>query len=134
MMMDVDKFKNYNDTYGHPQGDMLLRTIAKIFATATHRPMDLAARLGGEEFGILLPNTNLEGALEIAEEVRSRVEAARIPTVDNSVITRVTISIGVTCRFPAKDDAAEALISQADINLYTAKETGRNRVCSDKPG
>jgi diguanylate cyclase (GGDEF)-like protein len=61
------------------------------------------------------------------------VEAARIPTVDNSVITQVTISIGVTCRFPVKDDAAEAFISQADANLYTAKETGRNRVCSGKP-
>jgi diguanylate cyclase (GGDEF)-like protein len=132
MMMDVDKFKTYNDTYGHPQGDTLLRTIAKIFATATRRPGDLAARLGGEEFGVLLPDTTLEGALEVAEEIRSRVEAVRIPTADGNTITTVTISIGVTTQFPAEGSTVETFIAQADLNLYSAKETGRNRVYSGK--
>ncbi|MDR3338109.1 MAG: diguanylate cyclase, partial [Treponema sp.] len=136
MMMDVDKFKTYNDTYGHPQGDTLLRTIAKIFNSAARRPVDLAARLGGEEFGVLLPDTALEGALEVAEEIRSRVEAARIPAASGAdsgtVITAVTISIGVTSQVPAEEAGREAFIAQADANLYIAKETGRNRVCSGK--
>jgi diguanylate cyclase (GGDEF)-like protein len=135
MMMDVDKFKTYNDTYGHPQGDTLLRTIAQIFNSAARRPVDLAARLGGEEFGVLLPDTALEGALEVAEEIRSRVEAARIPTASGgggNIITTVTISIGVTTQTPGEGAAAEDFISQADANLYIAKETGRNRVCSGK--
>jgi diguanylate cyclase (GGDEF)-like protein len=128
MMMDVDKFKNYNDTFGHPQGDTLLKTIAKIFNSAARRPGDLAARLGGEEFGVMLPGTGLEGALEIAEEIRSRVEDARIPTVDGNTITAVTISIGVTVHVPTDDSSVEVFLAQADKNLYVAKETGRNRV------
>jgi diguanylate cyclase (GGDEF)-like protein len=130
MMMDVDKFKTYNDTYGHPQGDTLLTTIAKIFNSAARRPGDLAARLGGEEFGVLLPGTGLEGALEVAEEIRSHVEAARIPTADGKIITQITISIGVAVRDPSSDITTEAFIAWADENLYKAKETGRNRVCS----
>jgi diguanylate cyclase (GGDEF)-like protein len=131
MMMDVDKFKNYNDTYGHPQGDTLLRTIANIFAAAARRPMDLAARLGGEEFGVLLPDTAMEGALEVAEEIRSQVEAARMPTADGSTITTVTISIGIAAQVPGEESTIAAFIAQADANLYTAKETGRNRVCPE---
>jgi diguanylate cyclase (GGDEF)-like protein len=130
LMMDVDKFKTYNDTYGHPQGDTLLTTIAKIFNSAARRPGDIAARLGGEEFGVLLPGTGLEGALEVAEEIRSHVEASRIPTVDGKTITQVTISIGVAVREPSSDIATEAFKAWADENLYKAKETGRNRVCS----
>jgi diguanylate cyclase (GGDEF)-like protein len=130
MMMDVDKFKTYNDTYGHPQGDTLLKTIAQIFSSIARRPVDLAARLGGEEFGILLPGTALAGALEVAEEIRSQVEAARIPTADGSAVTTITISIGVASQVPGDDSSREAFIARADANLYTAKESGRNRVCS----
>jgi diguanylate cyclase (GGDEF)-like protein len=130
MMMDVDKFKNYNDTYGHPQGDTLLQTIAKIFNSAARRPGDLAARLGGEEFGVLLPDTGIEGALEVAEEIRSRVEAARIITADGNTITSITISIGVTVHVPTDDSSVESFLSQADKNLYIAKEGGRNQVYS----
>jgi diguanylate cyclase (GGDEF)-like protein len=130
MMMDVDKFKTYNDTYGHPQGDVLLKTIAGIFSAAVHRPGDLAARLGGEEFGILLPETDLAGALQIAEDIRSKVEAVRVPTVDGKTKTRTTISIGVASLIPTKESASEDLISKADELLYKAKESGRNKVCS----
>jgi diguanylate cyclase (GGDEF)-like protein len=130
MMLDVDKFKTYNDTYGHPQGDTLLQTIAKIFISAPRRPGDLAARLGGEEFGILLPDTALPGAVELAEEVRKAVEAARIPTADGKTITTVTVSIGVSSIIPGHDTSLKDFLSQADQRLYTAKESGRNRVCS----
>jgi diguanylate cyclase (GGDEF)-like protein len=129
LMMDVDKFKVYNDTYGHPQGDVLLQSVAKIFAEAARRSCDMAARLGGEEFGVLIPSTDLEGALLIAEQIRAAVEALRIPTADG-VITTVTISVGVVSRIPEEGSAIKDFLKQADENLYTAKTTGRNRVCS----
>jgi diguanylate cyclase (GGDEF)-like protein len=130
MMMDVDKFKTYNDTYGHPQGDALLLAISKIFISAARRPLDVAARLGGEEFGILLPDTPAEAAYAIAEEVRLQVEAVRIPLADGSAVTTTTISIGVATRIPADQSEIAEFIAQADANLYTAKKTGRNRVCA----
>jgi diguanylate cyclase (GGDEF)-like protein len=130
LMMDVDKFKTYNDTYGHPQGDALLRSIAKIFESAVKRPADLAARLGGEEFGVLLPDTGLEAAKEIAETIRSGVEAMRVPAGDGKTITTATISIGVVSLVPSKKITMEAFMSKADENLYAAKTNGRNRVCS----
>jgi diguanylate cyclase (GGDEF)-like protein len=131
MMMDVDKFKDYNDTYGHPQGDVLLKTLAGIFAASARRPGDLAARIGGEEFGVLLPDTELKAALEIAEEIRAKVEAARIPTADGGTETRITISIGVAATVPSASDLAVDFITKADKRLYIAKDRGRNRVCSD---
>ncbi|MDR3343487.1 MAG: diguanylate cyclase [Treponema sp.] len=130
MMMDVDKFKIYNDTYGHPQGDTLLKTIAKIFDATAMRPTDLAARLGGEEFGILLPQTELDAALRLAEKIRSDVEALRIPTADGKTITTTTLSIGLVSQIPTKSITLEEFIAQADRNLYTAKKKGRNQVCS----
>jgi diguanylate cyclase (GGDEF)-like protein len=133
MMMDVDKFKTYNDTYGHPQGDILLKAIAGVFTSVVRRPGDIAARLGGEEFGVLLPDTPLEGALEIAEEIRAKVEAVRISAVDGK-ITTTTISIGVVSLVPSADTTIEAFVAKADEYLYAAKETGRNRVCSEKEG
>jgi diguanylate cyclase (GGDEF)-like protein len=128
LMMDVDKFKSYNDTYGHPQGDTLLRTIAKIFASAAMRPADIAARLGGEEFGVLLPDTDLESALVIGEKIRSSVEAVRLPTADGKRMTGTTISIGAVSLIPTEETAVSAFIAQADSNLYTAKNMGRNRI------
>jgi diguanylate cyclase (GGDEF)-like protein len=130
LMMDVDKFKNYNDTYGHPQGDALLQAVSKIFVSSARRPLDIAARLGGEEFGILMPDTHAEAACLIAERVRSQVEAARIPLADGSAFTSATISIGVATEIPTEQSIVEDFIARADANLYTAKNTGRNRVCS----
>ncbi|GHV92202.1 hypothetical protein AGMMS50268_27050 [Spirochaetia bacterium] len=129
LMMDLDKFKSYNDTYGHPQGDALLKTAAKVFEAKMRRPGDFAARLGGEEFGIILPNTTLEAALTIAEDVRAGIEALYIPTFDESKITSTTISIGVVSKIPVKGDRIEDFITRADKNLYAAKDGGRNRVC-----
>jgi diguanylate cyclase (GGDEF)-like protein len=131
LMMDIDKFKNYNDTYGHPQGDVLLQNIARIFASAARRPSDLAARLGGEEFGILLPDTDAADALIIAEKIRAETEAMRIPTADGKTITTATISIGATTIYPGENDKPKDFLSKADENLYTAKTTGRNRIVSN---
>jgi diguanylate cyclase (GGDEF)-like protein len=131
LMMDVDKFKTYNDTYGHPQGDVLLKSIAKIFSAAAMRTTDLVARLGGEEFGILLPDTDLAAALIIAEKIRSGVEAVRIPTADGKTITTATISIGAVSAIPDDKATVQEFLSAADKRLYTAKNTGRNRVCSE---
>jgi diguanylate cyclase (GGDEF)-like protein len=133
LMMDVDQFKNYNDTWGHPQGDALLKAIARIFTSAARRPGDLAARIGGEEFGVLLPDTELEAALLIAEEIRGRVEKLRVPTADGKTETRITISIGVDSLVPAKDMLIADFVSAADRRLYAAKEAGRNQICSDEP-
>jgi diguanylate cyclase (GGDEF)-like protein len=130
MMIDLDNFKRYNDTYGHPQGDTLLRTVAKVFSAAVRRPGDMAARLGGEEFGVLLPGTGPEGVLEIAEETRARVEAAKIPTADGRTLTTATISIGTASVIPAYGSSWEDFIARADRLLYAAKNSGRNRVCS----
>ncbi|MDR2029196.1 MAG: diguanylate cyclase [Treponema sp.] len=130
LMMDVDNFKSYNDTYGHPQGDILLQTIARVFAAAAMRPADLAARLGGEEFGVLLPDTDLESALVMAEKIRSNVEIIRIATATGQIMTNITISIGVVSLIPTEDIAISSFIAQADRNLYTAKNQGRNRICS----
>lgn len=131
MMVDVDKFKQYNDTYGHPQGDTLLKALAMIFEASARRPADLIARLGGEEFGILLPNTPIKPAMEIAEIIRTSVELLRVMTADGVTETRTTISIGVAALVPAEGLHSQDLIEKADQLLYEAKTTGRNRVCSE---
>ncbi|MDR3279201.1 MAG: diguanylate cyclase [Synergistaceae bacterium] len=130
LMMDIDNFKTYNDTYGHPQGDVLLKSVAKILASEAKRPADMAARLGGEEFGLLLANTNLEKALTIAEKIRSKVEANQVPTADGKTMTSVTISIGAVSTVPRLGDSMLDFITRADGHLYTAKNTGRNRIFS----
>jgi diguanylate cyclase (GGDEF)-like protein len=132
LMMDVDKFKTYNDTYGHPQGDVLLRAVAKTFAAAARRPFDMAARLGGEEFGVLLPGASLENALEIAEKIRSDVEATGVPAKDGKIMTSATISIGVVSAAPRSDDGVKDFIAKADAYLYSAKNTGRNKIFSSE--
>ncbi|MDR1898520.1 MAG: diguanylate cyclase [Treponema sp.] len=128
LMMDVDKFKLYNDTWGHPQGDTLLKTLAGIFSAAARRPGDLAARLGGEEFGVLLPDTESGAALKVAEEIRAMVEAEKVPTADGKTLTSVTISIGAVSTVPSVNDLIADFISKADQLLYRAKDEGRNRV------
>ncbi|GHT01511.1 hypothetical protein AGMMS50276_29670 [Synergistales bacterium] len=126
LMIDIDKFKNYNDLYGHTQGDILLKSIAKILSDNAG-PSHLAARVGGEEFGLLLPNINETGAMSIAEKVRIDVATARVPSA-NGTLTNATISIGVITTFPAENCSSRDFISKAYENLLTAKATGRNRV------
>jgi diguanylate cyclase (GGDEF)-like protein len=129
LMIDIDHFKRYNDTYGHPQGDVLLQAIAAIFRQTLVRSTDYAARWGGEEFTILLPGTNMDGALKIAERIRSDVENTAVPRADGSD-TRVTVSIGVYSQSPQPGDSTNDFVTGADKALYTAKESGRNKICS----
>jgi diguanylate cyclase (GGDEF)-like protein len=127
MMLDLDKFKFLNDTYGHQQGDIVLQAVAKIFPKSFRRPGDFAARWGGEEFVVLLPNTHLDGALDVAEKIRRDIESLEI-RVNEGLILRITISIGVNSIIPELDSSFDKFISGADVALYAAKQAGRNRV------
>ena len=129
LVIDVDKFKNYNDTYGHMQGDVALQTVSNVFSQMLKRPGDFAARWGGEEFIVLLPNTGLAGALEIAEHIRRATEIMQVPCLEGPVRT-ITVSIGVNTRTNGQEGTIDEFISGADKALYDAKVKGRNRVSS----
>ena len=128
IICDVDDFKAFNDTYGHQAGDNCLRRIARTLNSGIKRPADLAARYGGEEFAVILPNTSAEGAFYQAESFRSAIEALSIPHTGSSTGDIVTVSFGAATFVPGDDAAPEDLIEKADAALYTAKESGRNRV------
>jgi len=128
MMLDVDNFKKYNDEFGHQQGDVALQTVAKTMAKTLKRAADFAARWGGEEFAILLPNTDTAGAVKIAEQIRNNVEQTPIPLLSGE-ITRATVSIGLHTMVPSQICLQCELISLVDKALYAAKSTGRNTVC-----
>ena len=127
LMLDIDNFKTYNDTYGHQAGDECLRTIASIVQNNVGRARDLAARTGGEELAVIMPESDLMGALAVAERVRAAVEAAAIAQGRGAVHPIVTVSIGVTATLDPRSSSIEGLISAADEALYRAKSTGRNR-------
>jgi len=133
LMIDLDNFKIYNDTYGHLQGDMMLKTVAGALATAAKRAQDIAARIGGEEFAILLPNTEMQAATDIARNLCQTIRNTVVYTADG-IKTSITVSIGVACARPSPGDLAENLIAQADARLYQAKGEGRNRVCCGDTG
>jgi diguanylate cyclase (GGDEF)-like protein len=134
LMIDVDHFKNYNDTYGHQQGDIVLQEVAKGLSQPVRRPVDFAARWGGEEFAVVLPNTDSKGALHIAELIRKTVENLEIPRIDGGTAKKVTVSIGVNTQVPTREHSIENLISKTDEALYRAKATGRNKVCRYEGG
>jgi diguanylate cyclase (GGDEF)-like protein len=127
LMIDIDKFKHINDTYGHQKGDIVLQEIAKTYPKAFHRPSDFAARWGGEEFVALLPHTHSDGAMEIAEKIRSVIEEMEI-RLGKDASYRITVSIGVNTIIPAVETSIDSFITNADMALYEAKDTGRNRV------
>ena len=129
LLMDIDKFKNYNDTYGHQQGDAAIQSFAKTLDRTLKRPGDFSARWGGEEFIALLANTELKNALDIAEQIRKKTEDTEVPCSDG-FITKLTVSIGVNTYRPGDNNTIDSLISGADTALYTAKNKGRNMVCS----
>jgi len=127
LIMDIDRFKECNDTFGHLLGDNILQKVAKVVAKSAKRPTDFVARWGGEEFILLLPKTDSEGARNLAEEVRESVEATTI-TLDDGRSTNVTISIGINTHSPTKECAVYEFLHHADKAMYTAKDEGRNRV------
>ncbi len=128
ILIDIDEFKNFNDTYGHLAGDDCLKLVAETLHKQLHRPADRIARYGGEEFAAILPGTHRDGALHVAENLRVLVESLKIHHRKSRVSKYVTISLGVATIQPKKDDSAARLIKLADQALYRAKENGRNRI------
>ena len=126
LMFDVDKFKVYNDTYGHQQGDEALIKFADIASNTLKRAVDFLARWGGEEFVMLLPGTDMDGSVDIAEKVRKNIEDAVILTEDGEE-TKITVSVGVNSVIPTAIISTAAFINKADQALYKAKAAGRNR-------
>ncbi len=129
LMLDIDNFKLINDTYGHKAGDRVLVTLADIFRK-TLRVVDIEGRIGGEEFAILLPETDREGAVIVAERLRSSVEDCEILLPSFDMPMCFTVSIGISAP-GSVDYNLDVLLSQADDALYRAKHTGRNKVCVD---
>jgi len=131
LLADVDRFKQFNDGYGHQVGDECLKAVARTFTGVLRRPADLVARYGGEEFAVILPDTDITGALQVAEGMRSAVENLRIThrySQDGGV---VTVSIGVASVIPGRTEGRPAdLLKAADDALYQAKESGRNRIAA----
>lgn len=128
ILMDIDFFKRYNDTYGHQEGDDCLKAVAKTIELALHRPGDLAARYGGEEFVVLLPMTSINSATDLAERIRRSVEDLSIPHSASDAAPYVTVSFGVANIVPCQAGNPEMLLNMADQGLYAAKAAGRNRV------
>ena len=126
LMIDIDNFKNFNDTYGHLQGDKCLKDIAKIIEKTLRRITDEVARLGGEEFIVLLPETGIEGAKVIAEEIRKNVEDLQIINEGVKTSNFVTVSIGISSVVPTKSMERKSFIDSADKALYIAKKNGKN--------
>ena len=132
IMIDIDYFKPYNDTYGHVMGDQTLRDVASLIQQTFRRQRDLVARYGGEEFAIILPATEMEHALRLAEELRRRVEVDQIPHKASKVGAYVTISVGVSTFTEGVYNCSKELVEGSDLGLYLAKDEGRNCVRQGK--
>ena len=132
VMADIDYFKPFNDRYGHPAGDAALRRVAQASGACARGPLDLVARYGGEELVTLLTDTDLEGAIRLAERQRQAVLGLAIPHEDNDSGV-VTLSLGVACCIPGSGSEPESLIERADAALYEAKRMGRNQVVAGDP-
>jgi len=131
IMLDVDYFKRFNDYYGHQAGDDCLRQIATTLKEGLRRPADLVARYGGEEFACILPETEFHDAMALAIELEQRIREKNIPHANSDAAAVVTISLGVSGRTGDTPGDASALLAQADVQLYIAKNAGRARVCGE---
>lgn len=127
VLMDVDHFKKFNDQYGHPEGDRVLKAVAGALAQAVRRKVDVVARYGGEEFVVILPETAIQAGKELAERIRAKVESLMIQRADGNGIYHVTLSLGVSA-YPFDAREQGALIQAADEALYASKASGRNKV------
>jgi two-component system, chemotaxis family, response regulator WspR len=128
IMFDVDWFKQYNDKFGHLEGDECLKRIADATQNVVRRPSDTVARYGGEEFIILLPETDSSGAKLVAEKIRATIENLHLPNPDSTVVPYITISLGVTTVVPEVSADPNSYIKLVDEALYQAKNAGRNRI------
>ena len=127
-MLDLDFFKTYNDHYGHSAGDQCLQSIAQAIKSPLHRPGDFCSRYGGEEFAVILPNTDSKGALKVLEEIRQAVIDLAIYHGFSSIAPTLTISTGYTTAVPTAGNTPEQALRIADNALYLAKLQGRNRI------
>lgn len=128
ILVDIDYFKQYNDTYGHLLGDDCLKRIAQALSKTLLRTDDLVARFGGEEFVVILPDTTLDEAIALAQALRQSVHQLKIPHTQSSVSSYVTLSLGIACQVPHLGTPPQSLLDAADRALYTAKQSGRNQV------
>ncbi len=128
IMIDIDYFKLFNDTYGHQAGDDCLKNVALALARIVHRPSDIVARYGGEEFAVILPETDSEGTQRVAEKMREAVSRLNVRHDASKVSEKITLSIGVASMSPRGGDNPDILLAAADDALYRAKHAGRNRV------
>ena len=124
---DLDHFKRYNDTFGHPAGDRCLIRIARALLSGPQRPADLVARYGGEEFAIILPNTDTKGAWRIAQKIHSSIRDQKIAHAPDNEKPYVTVTMGVSTIVPGHETTAQVLVQAADLALYHAKQQGRDR-------
>lgn len=128
IMLDIDFFKKYNDSYGHLAGDECLRQVAKAIKSVVMRATDTVARYGGEEFSIILPDTSKEDAIKIAENIRNTIENLNLPHISSNISKYVTASLGVATLYRLEAQTPEEIVKTADDALYLAKTEGRNRV------
>jgi len=128
ILFDLDRFKNYNDNYGHIKGDSVLISVADCANSILYRPEDYLGRYGGEEFLIVMPNTTLEGAKRVAKRLHTAVEEMRIPHEYNDDFQWVTVSSGVATIYPNEFAEIEDFINEADKVMYQAKKSGRNEI------
>lgn len=128
LFMDVDRFKSINDTFGHTAGDECLRSIGRLLKDSLQRPGDLVARIGGEEFAVILPGINASAALQLARVINQKVRDLEIPSSTLDVFLRTTISIGVYTRPPKGEETMSKILQIVDNALYQAKRGGRDQV------
>jgi len=132
LLCDIDYFKQYNDTYGHLEGDDCLKLVAQTLLHNVRRPYDLVARYGGEEFAAILPGTSWEGAIEVAMRMKAAIAQLEIPHSASFISSYLTLSVGVASMIPSLDLLATHLVTIADRNLYQAKQQGRDRIVPDQ--
>lgn len=129
IMIDVDDFHSYNNLYGHLEGDDCLIKIVQTMKNVLKRPADLLVRYGGEEFAVILPNTPLNGAIEVAREIQEEISNLAIIHEDSMVSEYVTLSLGIASMIPTSELSPQNLIKKADVALFQAKKQGKNRCC-----
>lgn len=128
IMMDIDHFKQYNDTYGHQAGDNTLKRVSSVLKNSLHRPDDYSFRLGGEEFGLLYNVTDSNDAFDVADRIRQEIEDLHIDHAGNSASKYVTMSMGVYTIYPERENTVEEIYKLTDELLYKAKQSGRNNI------